>query len=120
LILDKHGHDLSDLIREAILHYEGDVTVLETAIGALFMAKTFGWKVVRVVHSRTTYVKYERLLSAGMADGPGFKFAEHFEERTGQSERSNAFRFTEEIGSFWKVARGQVGVPEGQKNIKSV
>jgi hypothetical protein len=120
LILDKHGTDLSAVVREAILHYEGDATVLETAVGALFLAKAFGWKVVRLIHSTKTYSKYERLLSAGFEDGEGFKFANHFEERTGQSDRSHAYRLTEEIGSFWKVARGQVGVPEGQKTIEGI
>jgi hypothetical protein len=120
LIIDKNGHDLSDRISEAILDYSGDLTVLESAIGALFLAKTFGWQVVRLIHSTKTYTKYERLLSAGLSDGKRFRFADHFEKETEQSDRSFAFKLTKTIDSFWKVARGEVGVPEGQKMIEAV
>jgi hypothetical protein len=120
LIIDKNGNDLSERIIEAMLDYSGDLTVLESAIGALFLAKALGWQVVRLIHSTKTYTKYERLLSAGLPDGQRFRFADHFEKRTGQSERSYAIKISDTIQSFWKVARGEVAVPEGQKTIEAV
>ena len=63
-ITDKHGHDLSGRLQEAILEYHGDLTVLESALGAVIIAKTMGWQVLRLIHSTKTYAKYERLLSS--------------------------------------------------------
>ncbi|MDD5754558.1 MAG: hypothetical protein PHN45_07395 [Methylococcales bacterium] len=62
--------------------YKGDSHVLFGAIGALFVGRLYGWRVIRVFLSTTTYAKYQRVL--------GLSFREVLPPETELSDRALA------------------------------
>src|SRR5580658_2524228 len=90
--------ELLKTIGEAWKEYEGDVTVLESAIGALVLGRDLGWHGVRVMHSRGTFNKYERIL--------GIKFKEVLPPRGPQAHRLCGIRMLDKIGKFWQALSG--------------
>lgn len=92
--------ELIKVIEKASEEYSGDVTVLESAIGALIIGRTYGWRVLRLVHGSNSYTKYERILQ--------IKFKDSCPERTELSKKSLALRVADTVGDFWSVARGTI------------
>jgi len=106
--------ELNARIRAVLKDYEGDLTVLSSAIGFLVMARFLGWMSVRLMLTGSTYAKYENLLTP--SGWPRFKYADHFPERTFNGNRSTAVQMADTVGDFWRVAQGLVPV----KNRKSL
>jgi hypothetical protein len=97
----------SKIIFEAAGRYGGNATVLSAAIGAYVIAKLYGWKVVRLMHSNSVYTKYQRIMGVDFADisPPEGPFA----------EASLGYTFVKKMGEFWKGVRGQISVPDRQE-----
>ena len=92
--------ELIDIIDKAIETYNGDCSILQSAIGALHFGTKFGWRVLRISHSSHSYSKYEKIL--------GISFKEICPERTALSSRSVALKLADSIGNFWGVAKGEI------------
>jgi len=96
-----------EIVHNALEVYEGDATVMESAIGALFMGRILGWKALRVLHSNVTYHKYEKAL--------GIRFIEVLPERTPHARMLNAVRIADAMGDFWAyITGGRVNRFEGR------
>lgn len=92
--------EMMTIIDDAIDKYHGDVSVLESSIGALVFGNKFGWRVLRISHSSHSYGKYEKIL--------GLKFKEVCPEYTELSSRSVALNIANSMGKFWDLANGRV------------
>lgn len=92
--------EIMTIIDEAIDRYQGDSSILESAIGALIFGNKFGWRVLRITHSSHSYGKYEKIL--------GVKFREVLPERTDLSNRSLALRLADSMDRFWDLASGKI------------
>src|SRR5688572_15557878 len=93
------------IMDEACQEFEGDCSVLESALGALVFGREIGWHALRLMHSGRTYRRYEEIL--------GVRFREVLQERTKQSERMMGIRMADKLGKFWQVVTaGQVSARE--------
>lgn len=91
--------ELHKIVDAAIQKYHGRGTTLESAIGALYVGHAYGWRVMFLMHNRTTIRGYEKTL--------GISFQEALPEETALSKRSPAFRAIKHVGNFWKAAKGE-------------
>ncbi|MBF0370477.1 MAG: hypothetical protein HQL52_13575 [Magnetococcales bacterium] len=96
-------NDPLEIIDQAVERYRGDGGVLEAAIGALFIGQYYGWRVLRILHSNSTYRRYEKIL--------GVQFKEACPERGKYAFRSKGLQLADELKSFWKVADSAVAAP---------
>lgn len=97
-------------LREVAARYVGDITVLEQAIGAVFVGKLYGWRVIRLVHNAKTLKKFERIL--------GVNLKTLCKDETPISTRSRAFDYAQKIGRFWDVVNSKVKVPGDRKELE--
>ena len=99
--------ECASLIEQAFKTFEGDVTLLESAVGALFVGRILGWKALRIVHSSATYGKYEKAL--------GVRFKEILPEITPHSKILRGVRLIDMADGFWKtIVNGRVNRPESR------
>lgn len=75
--------------------YAGDVTVFESAVGALFVGRLIGYEGLQMLHSWRTLRKYEGIL--------GITFKDTFPGRTKDSRRLNGIRRADTFKAFWKA-----------------
>lgn len=104
---DEQVQQISDIQENAIAAFTGQLDELESALGMLTMGHHFGWKVLYMIHSKKTIRKYEDIL--------GVKIRDIFPEKGPSSYRSFGLNFAEQIGNFWKVAGGDVKIPDRRK-----
>lgn len=102
---------INEIAAHAINDYEGDLGVLESAVGALIMGQFYGWRVLRIIHTGRTYSRYEKIL--------GIKFNELCPARTPLSRRNNGYRWTEDFGNYWKAVNHSLIPVEVNKEIAS-
>jgi hypothetical protein len=88
----------SDLrvICEAWENYSGDVSVFESAVGALLVGRLIGFDGLRMLHSWRTLRNYEKLLGI-----TGFK--DVLPGRTSDSRRLRGIRVADTYNAFWKA-----------------
>jgi len=92
--------ELVDHVQQAIKVYSGDVTKLESAIGALFIGRVMGSEVLHIIHNYSTIRRFEKALL-------GLKFKDHMEPETDFSKKSYGWVFAKKIKAFWQVVRGE-------------
>ena len=98
---------LLDIQDTAIAAFTGQLDELESALGMLSMGHHFGWKVLYLIHSKKTIRKYEEILDIRIRD--------IFPEKGPSSYRSYGLTIAEVIGNFWKVAGGDIKIPDRRK-----
>lgn len=97
------------IIANAIDRYEGQIEVLESAVGALLFGRVCGWQALRVAHSSPTLRRYEKIL--------GIDFREVLDDRTIFSRRIAGVRRADAFGKFWHaLGAGIFSNPEA-KNV---
>src|SRR5687767_1343003 len=97
--------EMLKIIQKACDEYDGDFTVLESAIGALVCGRLIGWHALRLMHSGRTFKRYEDILFV--------KFRDVLQARTSQSNRMRGIRMADKLGKFWQVVTaGQVSARE--------
>src|SRR3954452_24357815 len=97
--------ELMEIIDRACTEFEGDATVLESAIGALVFGRLVGWHALRLMHAGRTFKRYEQIL--------GVKFRDVLPDRTDQAGRLRGIRLADNIGKFWQaVTSGLVSARE--------
>jgi hypothetical protein len=72
---------------------------LESALGMYMIGFHFGWKVLYVIHSKKTIRKYEEILGIAVRDV--------FDEYGPDAERTNAYKISQAVSSFWKLVSGE-------------
>ena len=92
--------ELQERLEQVFTDYHGDVRVIETVIGAIFVGQLMGWRALRVMHGGSTVKKYEKIL--------GIKLAEICPERGPQSQRSRALRVADACENYWGVVAGHI------------
>jgi hypothetical protein len=102
--------ELREIEDRVIAEYQGDLSLLEAALGMLRMGHHFGWKVLYLIHSKKTIRKYEEIL--------GVKIRELFAEVGPSSYRSVGFQLALRFSNFWKVAGGDIKIPK-RKDLAS-
>jgi hypothetical protein len=90
--------EIQQVIDTAIKSYDGDISVLEAAIGALHVGLKTGWKPLRLVHSHRTFTIYQKAL--------GLDFHEVLPDIGPLADKSVAWRIAKHARNFWDVARG--------------
>lgn len=98
---------LQEIEENGIAHFRGQLDELESALGMLRMGHHFGWKVLYLIHSKRTIRKYEGLLD--------IKIREIFPETGPSSYRSYGLALAETYSNFWKVAGGDIKIPDRKK-----
>jgi len=101
--------ELVKLIDERVREFRGDITELERAIGALFVGRQFGWKVLLLIHDRKTIKRYETTLD--------LEFKEPNMPDVGTyAYKSIAWTAVQKVASFWKAVKGEYG---GVKSVQA-
>ena len=95
---------LASIVNSAIDRFEGSFDELEKAIGMLMFGDYVGWKVLVLLHSKSTLKKYESILNISVRD--------FYPPETPVSERSNGYRLAKSLGKFWKVVSGDEQVED--------
>lgn len=99
--------ELQNIEENAIAGFVGQLDELESALGMLRMGHHFGWKVLYLIHSKRTIRKYEDILN--------IKIRDIFDERGPSSYRSYGLGFADKFSNFWKVAGGDIKIPDRRK-----
>lgn len=92
--------ELVAAIEAGIKGFGGYVPTLESAIGALFVGKVIGWKVLRLVHNDKTIRRYEKIL--------GVRFEVQMEQETNLSKKSYGWLLAKKLDAFSKLIRGEM------------
>ena len=92
------GAELVEELDRLIAAYQGNVEVLERAVGMLMVARHLGWKPLLLMHDPRTVRGAERLL--------GMTFRKLFAEAGPWAEKSFAWRAFDKTKSFWRTVRG--------------
>lgn len=95
---------LAKIVNDAIDRFSGPFDELEKALGMLMMGDYVGWKVLVLIHSKSTLKKYEAIL--------GINVREFFTDVGLIADRSNGYRLALELKKFWKVVSGDEPVED--------
>lgn len=101
---------LQEIELEAIARFSGMGDELESALGFLRLGLQIGWKPLALIHSKSTFRKYEQIL--------GVHARELFPEITPASDRSRGYVIAKKLSNFWKVVSGEVKI-ESRREIGS-
>lgn len=107
-LTSEQKQQLQDIEENAIANFSGQMDELESALGMLRMGHHFGWKVLYLIHSKRTIRKYEVMLG-------DIKVREIFPEQGPSSYRSYGFNLAQTYSNFWKVAGGDIKIPDRKK-----
>ena len=88
------------MFSKAIKDYEGDMTTLESAIGAYVVGQKIGWKPLLLVHDKKTIAKYEKIL--------GINFREDMPEVGVWANKSKAWKAVQAVTNYWKAVKGEI------------
>jgi hypothetical protein len=92
--------------------YRGRGDHLQDALGALLIAKVYGWRVVRVMYSGKLYANFQRVLE--------LDFKEWCEPETKFAARHRGYQAALKVDDFWKLIRGDMPQPDGFAEVKKV
>ena len=106
-LTDEQRQQITDIEENALAGFTGQLDELESALGMLRMGHHFGWKVLYLIHSKRTIRKYEVIL--------GIKIRDIFPEKGPSSYRSYGLGIAETFSNFWKVAGGEIKIPDRRK-----
>ncbi len=95
------------IIEKAINDFKGDIPVLESAIGSLYVGRKYGWKVLYIIHDMRTLKKYEKLLN--------INFKDILEEVGPFAHKSKGFRIVSKLSNFWKAVKGETPIKDRKK-----
>ena len=90
---------ISDLVDVAIRNFHGNVDELTGAVGMYMLGRHVGWRVLVLIHSKKTIIKYEEIL--------GIKVREEFPEEGPDVDRSIGYALAKKLSNFWKAVSGE-------------
>ena len=91
-------------IKSLIENYKGDAPILGNAIGMMILGRHVGWRVIRMIYSTETYIKYERIL--------GIELKTIIPERGEFAYKSLGLAIIDAIGGYWNFVNSRRGTPE--------
>jgi hypothetical protein len=103
--------EFSGIIKDSLRDYSGDISIFESAVGALFLGICVGWRPLFIIHNQKTIKRYESILNV--------KFRDYMEPTTDLSDKSQGYNVVETLGDFWAGVRGSVPV-EGRNVIGGI
>ncbi len=89
-----------ETFENVITNFKGQLSDLESAVGAYIVARRFGWKVLYLGHDKRTIRRYEKVL--------GFRIRDTVPPLGDQGERSLAWRLACDLSNFWKAVSGEM------------
>lgn len=92
--------ELVNLMDKAVKNFRGDSTTLESAIGMLVMGRLIGWRVIVLIHDKSTIKKYEKILDINIR--------ERLPEIGTLAHKSYAWKAVQKVGNFWKAVKGDI------------
>lgn len=99
---------------EAIAHlnkvsqeFVGDFIELSSAIGAFWLGRVYGWRVLRIVISSRIYTRHQRIL--------GLDFKKELPRETEYSLKSVGYSIVLGLNKFWDVVKGSYSIDPKQK-----
>ncbi len=95
---------LAEILQAALREFQGEMDLLEKAAGMLMLGDYLGWRVLVLVHSKSTLRRYEEIL--------GIKVREFFPEEGPLSRHSAGYARALELHKYWKVANGDIAVED--------
>jgi len=99
-------------IEEAVKNYQGSMEILERATGTFVAGKVLGWRVIKLIHGRTVWEKYQRIV--------GLKFEEVCPEETVWSRKSLGYKMWKASGKFWDILLDRLKVPGGKDTLENI
>lgn len=99
----KTDAEIMNFLNSVIYDYEGDIDQLEGALAMFLVGRLYGWRVIRLIHSKRTIRVWEEVL--------GVTINEVLPERGRLAYRSCAARQAAAIGNFWKAVSGEIKIP---------
>lgn len=90
--------DFDKLLEAVIKDYSGNGDYLLSAVGAYFVGRFLGWRVLRLMCSSKSYARHQRIL--------GIDFKERLPDRGAYSYKSLALAMLDKASDFWRVVRG--------------
>ena len=87
--------------------FRGDFTELSSAIGAFWLGKVYGWRVLRIVTSSRIYTRHQRIL--------GLDFKKVLPRETPYSKKSIGYSIVITVGKFWEVVKGTYSIDPKEK-----
>ena len=90
---------MSDVVDNAVRNFRGGADELEGAIGMCMIGRHVGWRVLVLIHSKKTIIKYEKIL--------GIKVREEFPEEGPDVDRSIGYALAKNLSNFWKAVSGE-------------
>lgn len=82
--------------------YKGDAGILFSVVGVVFVGKKYGWRVIRLFISQSTYAKYQKVL--------GLEFKEIMPAETQLSDRALAYKTIKQLKEFWSIVKGSISL----------
>ena len=98
---DDERVELDRIEAQAIADFKGDLHDLESALGMLRLGHHFGWKVIYIIHSKSTVRKYEQILTGDSKDE--VRVRDLFKPEGPSSYRSMGFQVVQKVSNFWRV-----------------
>lgn len=92
--------ELVDVIDNACANYQGKVEFLKGAIGALVIARQYGWKPAFLMFNPRSIRKYEKIL--------GIKIRDRVPEFGPCASKSEASRNMRVLDNYWKAVSGDI------------
>lgn len=100
---DKH-------LEHVVSTFRGNGRELESAVGALYLGKIYGWRVLRVMHASISYRKYQKILQ--------LDFKDWCPDTTPLTARHRGYQLALKAQNFWDLVRGTEAAPDGYKESK--
>ena len=101
---------LQKIVERASIDFTGVFDELESALGMLMLGRLVGWRVLVLIHSKSTLRKYEKILDINVR--------EFFEPEGPLTHKSASYVFLQKLGSFWKGVSGDVKVENRRELTK--
>jgi hypothetical protein len=98
--------ELAAHIEQLCSEYHGQLDDLYQSIGLVIAGQLFGWRVMRLVSSRSNWKVATELFGDLKTVLPEYGI---------HAERSIGLQLTRELGDYWKVVRGLIKVPEQKR-----
>jgi hypothetical protein len=92
-----------------IKDYQGSIDHVIYAVGAYFVGRHLGWKVIRLVSSRASYARHQRVL--------GLDFKNELPERGKYAHKSLGLHISDKLDSFWNVVKGKETIDADKKKL---
>jgi hypothetical protein len=94
---------------KVIKDYNGTADNLMSAVGAYYVGRHMGWRVIRLICSKANYARHQRIL--------GLDFKNELPERGKYAHKSVGLNLCDKFDKFWKVVKGEESIDSREKKL---